>query len=296
MARRRPGRRIIKSLFLERSFTGYKALALCLLSAVLMVADHNTPLLVPVRAALGTVTTPLFALAEGPYAVLETVSGWVRLRQENVALSRELLQGAVERQRVRALEEENARLRALLGSAARVSGRRLFAEVIGISPDPLRSQLVLDKGEADGVAVGDAVLDARGLVGQVVETARVSARVLLVDDAAHATPVVVARNDLRLVLRGTGEGQPLELRFVPDTEDVRRGDLLVTSGLGGRFPAGYPVAEIDSVVDDPAEPFAQVTARPLAQLARSRHLVVIVEDDGVGPPRRAPGPVEGDAP
>jgi rod shape-determining protein MreC len=250
-----------------------------------MVADHNSPLLRPLRSVLGTLATPVFTVAEGPYAALETLSAWVFLRRENVLLEQEVLQLSVEQLRLRALEEENDRLRDLLGSAGQVTGRMLYAEVVGISPDPLRSQLLLDKGQADGVRIGHAVLDAAGLVGQVVEVGSLTCRVLLVDDLAHATPVLVARNDLRLVLRGTGEGRPLELQHVPDTADLRRGDVLITSGLGGRFPPGYPVAEITEIADDPAGPFAAVTARPLAQLTRSRHMVIVTDEDAVGPPR-----------
>lgn len=278
--RRRPHEEghAIKPLFLERSFTGYKALALAVLSVALMAADHRTELLTGLRGALSLLTTPIFTVADVPYAGFEVVSGWISLHAENTRLREENLGYATENLRVRALEEEIDRLRALLGSTQRVRGSVSFAEVIGLSPDPTREMLVVDKGRRVGVHVGDAVLDADGLVGQIVATGPLSSRVLMVTDLSHATPVQVLRNDLRAILRGTGAPERLSLQHVPNTADVRVGDLLVTSGLGGRFPPGYPVAVVEEVVQDPSAPFASIQARPTAQLARSRHLVLVGED------------------
>ena len=240
-----------------------------------MAADHRTTLLGGVRGGLSVLTTSVFAVANVPYAGFEVVSGWIFLHAENARLREENLGYATENQRVRALEQEIERLRALLGSTQRVRGTVSFAEVIGLSPDPTREELLVDKGEGAGVRVGDAVLDADGLVGQIVSAGPVSARVLMVTDLSHATPVQVLRNDLRAILRGTGAPEALSLQHVPNTADVRIGDLLVTSGLGGRFPPGYPVAVVEEVMQDPAAPFASIRAQPTAQLARSRHLVLV---------------------
>jgi rod shape-determining protein MreC len=245
------------------------------LSIALMTVDHRTDWLTGVRGGISLLTTPVFAVANLPRATGETVSHWFFLYGENARLRRDNLRYAVESQRVAALEHEIERLRALLGSTQRVRGTVGFAEVIGLSPDPTRELLVIDKGRTAGVLVGDAVLDAEGVVGQIVDAGPVSSRVLMVTDLAHATPVQVLRNDLRAVLRGTGEPERLRLQHVPNTADVRIGDLLVTSGLGGRFPAGYPVAVVEEVVQDPTAPFAAIRARPTAQLARSRHLVLV---------------------
>jgi rod shape-determining protein MreC len=251
-----------------------------------MVADQRTDALVPVRTVLSTATAPLFRLADAPYAGFEALAGWFSLHADNAALADRVLELSVRTQRLRALEEENRRLRALLGSSARVDAEALFAEVVGLSPDPQREMLVLDKGTGDGVVPGQAVLDADGLMGQVIGSAPLGSRILLITDLAHATPVQVARTDFRAILRGTGEPDRLVLQHVPRTADVAEGDLLVTSGLGGRFPSGYPVAVVDSVVLDPGEAFLGVTARPTAQLSRSRHVVVITAHAA---PARAPG-------
>lgn len=246
-----------------------------MLSIALMAADHRTELLVGVRGALSLLTAPVFVVANMPYAGFEVVSGWLFLHAENARLRRENLGYATENQRLRALESEIDRLRALLGSTQRIRGTVSFAEVIGLSPDPTREMLVVDKGRSVGVEVGDAVLDADGLVGQIVATGPVSSRVLLVTDFSHATPVQIQRNGLRAILRGTGAPERLSLQHVPNTADVRVGDLLITSGLGGRFPPGYPVAVVEEILQDPTAPFAAIRARPMAHLARSRHLVLV---------------------
>ena len=255
-----------------------------LLSVVLMVVDHRTDWTSPLRSVLVTVTTPLHRIADVPQALVDEVSALIFLYRDNARLRREVMGLSVRLQRLEALEEENVRLRNLLGSSRRVENRVRFAEVVGASPDPQRAMLVLDKGVGDDVRIGRAVLDSRGLVGQVVEAGPGSSRVLMITDLSHSTPVQVLRNDYRAILRGTGEIDRLLLQHVPDTADIRQGDLLITSGLGGRFPSGYPVAVVRRVVHDPAEPFALVVAEPTAELARSRHLVVVTD------PGQAPNP------
>ena len=280
----------IKPLFLERSFTGYRALGLVLLSVVLMVVDHRTDWTAPLRSVLITVTTPLHRIADVPQALVDEISALVFLHRDNADLRRKVMHLSVRLQRLEALEEENARLRSLLGSSRRVENRVRFAEVVGISPDPQRAMLTLDKGLGDGVRVGQAVLDSQGLVGQIVEAGLASSRVLMITDLSHSTPVQVLRNDYRAILRGTGEVDRLLLQHVPDTADIREGDLLITSGLGGRFPSGYPVALVRQVVHDPAEPFALVVTESTAELARSRHLVVVTDAGQVPAPPDPSGP------
>lgn len=245
-----------------------------------MSVDARTSALAPVRAGLSLLTSPVFVVANVPHAGFEIASNWVLLYSENARLRMRVLGLAAENQRVEALEHEIERLRALLDGTQRVEGSVRFAEVIGLSPDPTRQLLVVDKGVRAGVGVGDAVLDADGLMGQVVAADPLSSRVLMVTDLAHATPVQVLRNDLRAILRGTGEADHLSLQHVPNTADVRVGDLLVSSGLGGRFPPGYPVAVIEEVTEDASAPFATIRARPTAQLARSRHLVLVGAREG----------------
>ena len=170
---------------------------------------------------------------------------------------------------------ENTRLRALLNSTALLRNDVLVAELIGVSPDPVRHQMILNKGAVDGVYIGQPLIDEEGLLGQVVDVSELSSRVLLITDATHAIPVQVNRNGVRAIAEGTGVLGSLEIHHVAATTDIEEGDLLVSSGLGGRFPVGYPVALVSKVVRDPGHAFATVEARPVAALDRSRHVLLV---------------------
>ena len=180
-------------------------------------------------------------------------------------------------QKLATLTEQNVRLRELLNSAALVDDKVIISELIGLDPSPFTQRIIIDKGSRDGVFVGQPVLDASGLMGQVVEVMPYTARVLLITDSVHSVPVQVNRNGLRAIASGSGSDY-LELRHVPETSDIKEGDLLVSSGLGQRFPAGYPVARVKSVVHDAGQAFLQVQALPTAMLNRSRHLLLVFSD------------------
>jgi rod shape-determining protein MreC len=256
-------------------------LALGIVSILLLAIDVNSRLLDPARSILATLISPIYIIAESPYRMGREASRTLATRESlieaNARLEQENLQLAQRAQQFVALREENARLRALLGSRQRLGAEVLVAELVGVIPSPNTFQVEIDKGSAAGVFVGQAVIDADGLFGQVVEVARFTSRVMLLVDAAHAVPVQVNRNDIRSIAAGTGRMDRLELEYVPITADIREGDLLVSSGLGGHFPRGYPVGEVVAVVVDPTLPYAQVTARPLAALDRSRHVLLVYE-------------------
>jgi rod shape-determining protein MreC len=181
-------------------------------------------------------------------------------------------------QKLAALTEQNVRLRELLNSSALVNEKVEVAELIGMDPNPFTHRIIINKGERDGVVLGQPVLDARGLMGQVVELMPYTSRVLLLTDTTHSIPVQVNRNGLRAIASGTGNPERLELRHVADTADIKEGDLLVSSGLGQRFPAGYPVATVKEVIHDSGQPFAIVRAVPTAALNRSRYLLLVFSD------------------
>jgi rod shape-determining protein MreC len=254
-------------------------LALAIVSSLLLTIDVNSRLLQPMRSVLATIVSPIYIIAESPYQVSRearvTLSTRESLKAENTQLEQRNLELSTVAQQFVALREENARLRQLLGSRQRLGADVLVAELIGVVPSPNTYQVEIDKGADDGAFVGQAVIDAEGLFGQVVEVARFSSRVMLVIDAAHAVPVQVNRNDFRSIAAGTGRTDRLELEYVPVTADIRVGDLLVTSGLGGHFPRGYPVGEVTAVVVDPTMTYAQVTAKPSAALDRSRHVLLV---------------------
>jgi rod shape-determining protein MreC len=254
----------------------------------LITADLHFNSMDRTRALLDAVVAPVYWVADFPARVGE----WRRnhlvsrdtLQEENERLRREnlILEGRT--QQMASLQAENLRLRALLNSTALVRKDVLVAELIGVSPDPLRQQVVLNKGADEGVYVGQPLIDANGLMGQVVEVSALTSRVLLITDATHSIPVQVNRNGVRAIAEGIGTLSAMEVHHVPATTDIREGDLLVSSGLGGRFPVGYPVATVTSVERDPGQTYARIRARPSAALDRSRHvLLVFTVEQGEAP-------------
>ena len=181
-------------------------------------------------------------------------------------------------EKMASLIEENKRLRELLGSAAKSQDSVLVSEVIGIDPDPASQKILIDKGEADGVFKNQTVIDSSGLVGQVIEVSNKYSRVMLITDFNSFVPVAVLRNNLRLMLKGTGLSEKLQILHVNPTADIRVGDLLISSGLGERFPAGYPVGVIEGVDYVEGRPFLDVTAIPKSGLDRSQHLLLVFSE------------------
>ena len=242
-----------------------------------MVLDQNTLWLKPLRWTVGTALSPLEFAAHAPYKAAATVSDWFAsravLNRQVAALERENRELHAAALRYDAVARENDRLRALFNSQAPLRYETLIAELVGLSVEP--KEVILDKGSRHGVSVGQPVIDAAGLFGQVVETTAVTSRVLLVTDPSHAVPVYVLRNGARAIAVGDGVAS-LTLKDAAPTMDIRVGDTLACSGLGGRFPRGYPVGVVTSATQDSAEPFLRTTVRPSATLDRSRHLLVLL--------------------
>ncbi len=264
---------------------------LVVLSAALMVVDARFSGLKQFRAAMGLVLMEFYWVTDMPVRAWNTVSAQFtshsELLAENEKLKAEALLMQRRLQRLAALTEQNVRLRELLNSAALVDDEVLVSELIGVDPNPFSHRIIIDKGGRDGVFLGQPVLDARGLMGQVVEVMPYSSRVLLLTDNTHSIPVQINRNGLRVIATGTGNPESLELRHVADTADVKEGDLLVSSGLGQRFPAGYPVATVKEVIHDSGQPFAIVRAVPTAALNRSRYLLLVFTDGRTAEQRAA---------
>ena len=259
-----------------------RLLVFTVLSAALMVVDARFTWLQPLRAQLGLIVEPVYWAGRLPVRLWEGATQELSTRNEltaeNEKLKAEQLMMQRRLQKLAALTEQNVRLRELLNSAALVDDEVLATELIGIDPNPFTHRILIDKGEKDGVVVGQPVLDARGLMGQVVEVMPYTSRVLLLTDTSHSIPVQVNRNGLRAIAAGTGNPERLELRHVADTADIKEGDLLVSSGLGQRFPAGYPVAMVTEVIHDSGQPFAIVRAMPTATLNRSRYMLLVFTD------------------
>ncbi|WP_048797194.1 rod shape-determining protein MreC, partial [Serratia sp. 506_PEND] len=163
----------------------------------------------------------------------------------------------------------------LLGSPLRQDEHKMVTQVISTGSDPYSDQVVIDKGSDNGVYEGQPVISDKGVVGQVVAVAKVTSRVLLICDASHALPIQVLRNDIRVIAAGSGCADDLQLEHLPNNTDIRVGDVLVTSGLGGRFPEGYPVAVVSSVKVDNQRAYTVIQARPTAGLQRLRYLLLL---------------------
>lgn len=253
------------------------------LALVLLLLSFYTDVLDEPRRQLADIAKPFYQIADWPKRFNEwreeTFVARAELLEENQRLSTELLIHQRKLQQLAALSAENVRLRQLLNATELLEDKVLVAELIGVSPNPLSHTLVLNRGTHDGVFDGQPVLDAKGLLGQVVEASPNSARVLLLTDPSHALPVQVNRNGVRTIAEGTGDLGILKLRHVSNTTDIQEGDLLVSSGLGQRFPAGYPVATVDRIVRDPGQPFAEIYAKPMAQMDRARNVLLVFGTD-----------------
>jgi rod shape-determining protein MreC len=266
-------------------------LLLCVVAFALILGRTQWPWLRDAESHLSIIATPFYWLADLPYRVT-TWSGhmlrdWGSLQKENEELQQRTLILEAKVEKMASLSAENARLRQLLNSSAHLDDSVLISELIGVSSDPLRHIVVINKGRDTGVYVGQAVIDARGLVGQVIEVSAYFSRVMLITDSTHAVPVQVNRNGVRAIAEGSGMIDELTLTHVAATMDIRVGDLLVTSGLGGHFPTGYPVAVV-TAVDNSSNDFMKVKARPSALLDQSRYLLLIFSEKGALPEYSAP--------
>lgn len=277
---------------LSEAAAGTLPLLACIaLSAMLMVADHRGDLSPRVRGALSTLVEPFWRLAALPSALWQwadtALSRQQVLADEAIVLRRELQLRDAQLARLEAVSRENQRLRALLGGKGDFRLAVQMAGIVSVDLDPWRQRVRLDRGSAEGVEVGQAVIDAGGMLGQVIEVSEHGATALLLTDASHSVPVQVVRTGLRLVAVGTGESATLRVPNIPQSADVRAGDLLVTSGIGGRFPAGFAVGTVRAIGPDDTRLFLVAEATPAAQLDRGLEVLLVMRgeiDTGVGPP------------
>ena len=248
------------------------------IAIALMIVDHRQHQLEQVRSFLSVMAYPLHWLAAAPgrsYAWFdETSKARADLEADNVVLASENLRLKLRLQRFEWLEQENRRLRAAGASTARIVDRTLLAEVMRVDLDPFRQRVLIGRGSRDGVFKGQAVLDAGGIFGQVTHVGPFSAELILISDSEHALPVQVVRNGLRTIAVGTGRPDELSLPYLSKNADVKVGDLLASSGLGGVYPPGYPAARVREVSRAPNQPLLLVTAVPTAGLDRSPEVLL----------------------
>lgn len=258
---------------------GVRVLMLLFASILLMVLDHRQNHLDAVRKAIGAAVYPIQIVVDAPFRLWD----WLRegtttrgeLQLELSRLKAERLITKAELQQLTALKAENARLRDLLEARARIRDEIRVAGIMAVDANPYRHSIVIDIGEREGAYDGQAIIDAVGVIGQVIQTGLTTSQAMLISDPSHSLPVEVNRNGLRTIANGTGEFDRLDLPFITNNADIQPGDLLVTSGLGGTFPAGYPVAVVETVTRIPQDPFADVTAKPAAALDQVREVMLI---------------------
>ncbi|MGO1070615.1 rod shape-determining protein MreC [Lysobacter sp. CA199] len=257
-----------------------RLMAYLALALVLIVLDHRGGWLNQARKQAATIVAPLWAVAGWPGRLVERVSDDAgtlsQLTEENRRLRNEALVNRARMARLQSVAADNQRLRGLLEAAERGNLDVVLAPILDIDLDPTRQRVVLDAGSRDKVRVGQSVIDAGGLLGQITGISPLHASVLLITDPSHAVPVAVARNGVRLVVYGEGRSDSLMLRSVPLSSDVRVGDVLVTSGLGGRFPPGFPVGTITALKPDDSRAFLIGEVKPAAQLDRGREVLVLL--------------------
>ncbi len=253
-----------------------------LVSVGVMMLDHRANYLETVRLWMGAAASPVYTVVQAPGQLWGWLTGSfadrTELRVENAELSEQLRVARVKLLQFDSLREENVRLRAVREASAGVGGRTMIAEIMRVNVDPFRHRVRINKGADDGVFRNQPVLDAFGIVGQVVQVDKYSATLILISDAEHAIPIQVNRNGIRSIAVGAGDLGKLSLPYMTVESDVKAGDLLVSSGLDGIFPAGYPVARVSKVERNSADTFALVEAKPLAQLDRDREVLLLWTD------------------
>lgn len=254
----------------------------CLLGIGLMILDKRYDQLSSIRRGLSVVVYPLQVAITSPFEAWDWLRDSFRtrdaLRADRARLEQELRIARFRLQRFDALETEVRQLQALRENTTGVAHKFIVGDVMNVDLDAFRARVLVDKGARDGVFVGQAVLDEGGVFGQVSRISELTCEVILISDATHATPAQVNRNGLRTVVLGSGDPNHLKLPYVSTAADIVKGDLLVTSGLGGVFPAGYPVGTVIDVRRDPAASLAEVDVQPAAALDRSRLLLFIWVD------------------
>ncbi len=257
----------------------FRCVLYSLLALALIIVDKRYDHLGKIRRLLSVVAYPVQVAVASPFEgwhwFRDSINTRDALRADKNKLEGELRVAQFRLQRYEALEAETQRLRALRDNTAAVTDRFVIGDVMNVDLDAFRERVLVDKGASDGIYVGQAVLDSGGVFGQVARVGQLTSEVILVSDAAHAIPVQINRNGLRTVAVGTGDTNRLKLPYLPTSADVVAGDLLVTSGLGGGFPAGYPVGTIAEVKRDPAQSLADVEVKPAAALDRSNELLFV---------------------
>lgn len=252
---------------------------LAAISIAMMVVETRSGVLNPVRNLLSYVAVPIRSVASAPARIGNIVSGWATSKHEfedaHQRLQADNLKLKVLLRHYQALEQENSNLRHLLAASKKIPEKALVADLLNVSLDPFTHKILVNRGTGNDVYLGQPVLDADGIVGQVTEVMPLTTAVTLITDPSHAIPIYVERSGLRAVAFGTGHADDLRVSYLTPNADIKVGDVLYSSGLGMRFPAGYPVAKVVDVSIDASEAFLNIKAEPVAELNQTRQVLLV---------------------
>ena len=269
----------MKLIFSKSTPLGLRLFLSLILSVALIICDVNYRPFTVIRYYLDSAISPLYYVSNFPLSAFNELNDLSAKHQalldENALLKEQLQMQQSDLVRLDSLKKENDELRTLLGSPLRNDEYKKVAQVLLVDTNPYSYQITLDKGTREGVFIGQPVVDEKGVVGQIFKTAYNTSRAILICDSQHAIPVQVLRNGITMVAVGNGCNNDLLLDFLPNNVDIQVGDVLVTSGLGGRFPKGYPVATVSSVKVDMHDSTPVISATPTADLKRLRYLLLL---------------------
>ncbi len=260
-------------------YSAYRLVFTLTFSFGIMYLDFNGEYLNTLRSYLSAAIYPVHILVNAPKNLFSSISGNINkqekldlknqeIKKENIILKSKI-------QQVYKLESENKRLRALLDSKPRYQNELTFAEIVSMNNDVNKHRIIINKGSRKNVYSGDVVSDSKGIIGQIIRDHIFGSEVLLITDPEHAIPIEISRNGLRSIALGVGNYDHIVLSYLPISADIKKGDILITSGLGGKYPEGYPVATVESISNLTGEPFLKIEAKPFAELRNINEVWVI---------------------
>lgn len=253
-----------------------------LLSCLLIMEDSRFKTIPELRQGIGTIIYPLQQAAIFPVTIIDSIQGFINnidIVEENTYLRERYLRDSERLLRLNTLETENTHLRKLLGAVntidSKTNAQAVMAEILHTPRDPFSHKITINKGSLHDIQPGQVVIDNKGVIGQITQIYPLSAEVTLITDKDHSVPIQIVRNNIRTVISGTGKNNEIELRYLSVNTDIRIGDLLVTSGIGGVYPRGLPVAKVSEIKRHPADHFAQITGTPIAGVDRNRQVLIL---------------------
>lgn len=277
-----------KQLLPNQSILAIKMVLVALLSVVLLYVDTRTTHTAQLKASVSTAIYPIKLLAEFPSSLGKNTKIWFSDKADLITAIKKLQERQYtlefEVQKNAALLAENRRLRLLLRSSNNLQYPSIIAEIIATNTNPYRHIVELNRGSRDSVKMNQPIIDTSGVVGQIIEVNHLSSQAILISDPQHIFSVQVNRNGIRGLAQGTGSSQSLNILNIPIEEDIKVGDLLISSGLDQRFPQGYPVAIVSNIEHDPTNHFAKITAKPTAELNKIREVLVLKSITAESPP------------